>query len=229
MIPTAGGCSFAMPGSIGGTASVTPTIALRVGEWYLNSQSTHRNQQVIEAYCQLQAETDEIFDTITRHASPNAVQVRFTRCLQPYQSDEELIAAVRAQKILEITSVAASGERRLHPLLDCEFGGAFDRFRATHDVIGHAWCGYGFGLADECAAWACQNQFHGKVARLALATELFAVNAARNLLGSAPELKGLIPGPNLEGEAKRLGPTQTLKSVKVSGVLAEDLATHLWR
>jgi hypothetical protein len=37
----------------------------------------------------------------------------------------------------------AVGER-LHSLLGCEFGGAFDRFRAVHDHIGHAGCGYGF-------------------------------------------------------------------------------------
>jgi hypothetical protein len=168
----------------------------RVGEWYLSSQSAHRDQEVVEAYRQLQMEIDELFGIITNRSGHNTVRVEFTRCLQPYDSDEELIAAVRADKTLEMTSVVASGERRLHPVLDCEFGGAFDRFRATHDLIGHAWYGYGFDLADEFAAWEGQDRLHSQLARLALATELFAVNAARNLLGSAPELKGLLLDPS---------------------------------
>ena len=36
-------------------------------------------------------------------------------------SDEELIIAVRANGMLEITS-AATADERLHPLFDCEFG-----------------------------------------------------------------------------------------------------------
>jgi hypothetical protein len=186
----------AIYGSTGEGRWTTQSNVDTVGEWYLSSQSAHRDQGVIEAYRQLQVETDELFEVITHRAGLKGVRVMFTRCLQPYDSDQELIAAVRAQKTLEITSAVASGERRLHPVLDCEFGGAFDRFRATHDIIGHAWYGYGFDLAGECAAWERQDRLHSSLARLALATELFAVNAARHLLGTAPELKGLLLAPS---------------------------------
>jgi hypothetical protein len=181
-----------LTGTVGSTGEDPRSRIGKVGEWYLNAQSAHRDPLVIEAYRQLQMETDELFEVFTHRAGFNAVRVEFTRCLQPYDSDEELIAAVRSQKALEITSVVASGERRLHPVLDCDFGGAFDRFRATHDLIGHAWYGYGFDLADECAAWERQDRLHSNLARLALATELLGVNAARSVLGSAPELKGLL-------------------------------------
>ena len=175
-------------------ARVAPSTTFMVGEWYLHSRSAHRDAQVIEAYRQLQVETDHIFTLLTRDADHAAVRVAFTRCAQPYESDEELIRAVRANKTLEITSAAAVGER-LHPLFGCEFGGAFDRFRAVHDLIGHAWCGYGFDLQDECAAWSAQDHLHSGLARFALATELYGVNAARRIVGEAPDLRALLFAP----------------------------------
>jgi hypothetical protein len=169
--------------------------AAAVGEWYVHSRSAHRNPMVIEAYEQLQSETDRLYTHLTGEACPGAARVVFTRCRRPYESDRELISAVRANGTLEMTSAAAAGER-LHPLLGCELGGAFDRFRAVHDLIGHARCGYGFDLADECAAWSVQDRLHSGLARGALATELFGVNAARHVLGEAPELRALLLSPS---------------------------------
>lgn len=139
---------------VGASFGAEPSTAVTVGEWYMESRSAHRDAWVIEAYKQLQVETDHLFSLVTRSASNRAARVVFTRCVQPYESDEELIFAVHAEGTLEITSAATAGQR-LHPLLDCEFGGAFDRFRAVHDLIGHAWCGYGFDLDDECAGLEC--------------------------------------------------------------------------
>jgi hypothetical protein len=174
---------------------VEPSTATMVGEWYLHSRSAHRDAQVIEAYAQLQRETGRLFTFLTRGACHRAIRVAFTRCAQPYESDEELIFAVRTNGTLEITSAATAGER-LHPLLDCEFGGAFDRFRAVHDLIGHAWCGYGFNLHDECAAWNAQDRLHGGLARFAFATEIYGVNAARAVIGEAPDLRALLLAPS---------------------------------
>jgi hypothetical protein len=165
-----------------------------VGLWYLDSRSAHRNAKVIEAYRQLQTETDRLYGALTG-ASHFATRVVFTRCTQPYGSDEELIHGVRANGILEMTSAETRGSP-LHPLLGCEFGGAFDRFRAVHDLIGHAWRGFGFDLADECAAWSAQDHLHSGLARFALATELYGVNAARSILGEAPDLRALLLTPS---------------------------------
>ena len=118
----------------------------------------------------------------------------FTRCAQPYESDEELILAVRANGTLEVTSAATAGER-LHPLFDCEFGGTFDRFRAVHDLIGHAWFGYGFALEDESAAWSAQDRLHNGLARFALATELYGVNAGAALLARRQTSEHCSPRP----------------------------------
>jgi hypothetical protein len=180
---------------VGKTFAIDPSTAVMVGEWYLHTQRGHRNPQVIGAYRQLQAETDHLFALFTRHAYHPTIRHVFTRCVRPYESDHELILAARTNGTLEITSVATAGER-LHPLLDCEFGGAFDRFRAVHDLIGHAWNGYGFELDDECAAWNAQDLLHSELARLALATELYGVIAARGFLGAAPELRALLLEPS---------------------------------
>ena len=184
------------------TSEAEPSTAVMVGQWYLQSRSAHRDARVIEAYRRLQVETDHLFALLTRDARHRAVRVVFTRCAQPYESDEELILAVRANGTLEMTSAAAAGER-LHPLFDCEIGGAFDRFRAVHDLIGHAWCGYGFDLDDECAAWRAQDRLHSRLARFALATELYGVNAARNILGAAPELRALLLAPLTSTSSRR--------------------------
>ena len=178
-----------------GTFRVDPLAAVTVGEWFLHSRSAHHDSQVIEAYRQLQVETDHLFSLLTQDSCHRAVRVEFTRCAQPYESDEELIFAVRANGTLEITSAVTAGGR-LHPLFDCEFGGSFDRFRAVHDLIGHAWCGYGFDLVDECAAWSVQDRLHSGLARFALATELYGVNAARGIVGEAPDLRALLLAPS---------------------------------
>jgi hypothetical protein len=166
-----------------------------VGQWYVHARSAHRDAKVIAAYRQLQSETDRLFTLLTGGTHPWTARVAFTLCGRPYESDTELIRAVRANGTLEITSAAAAGER-LHPLLGCEFGGAFDRFRAVHDLIGHARCGYGFGLVDECAAWSVQDRLHSGLARRALATEIYGVNAARDIVGEAPELRALLLLPS---------------------------------
>jgi hypothetical protein len=178
-----------------------PSMTAIVGDWYLQSRSAHRDAEVIEAYRQLQTEIDHLYTVIIHDVRRTAVRIAFTSCVQPYESDKELIDAVRSEGTLEITSAAAVG-RRIHPLLGCEFGGAFDRFRAVHDLIGHVRGGYGFDLADECAAWMVQDRLHSDLARSALATELYGVNAARSVVGEAPDLRALlVPLPMFTGPA----------------------------
>lgn len=182
---------------IGGdtTLGPDPSTTAMVGDWYLGTPSAHREVEVIAAYRQLQNEIDHLYAVIMRDVR-RKVRIAFTGCTKPYESDKELIAAVRSEGTLEITS-AATAQGRLHPLFGCELGGAFDRFRAVHDFIGHAGCGLGFDLGDECAAWMVQDRLHSCPARAALATELYGVNAARSIAGEAPELRALLLTPAL--------------------------------
>ena len=172
-----------------------PESVANVGEWYLDSPSAHRDPMVVQAYRQLQEQTDVLFTVAMRRMGDQTIRIVFTRCLRPYESDDELFAAVALTGTLEITS-AATVRGRLHPLLNCDFGGGFDRFRAMHDLIGHCRCGYGFWINDELAAWQVQDRMHRGLARLALASELCGVNSARCMAGEAPDLKALLLVPH---------------------------------
>jgi hypothetical protein len=179
-----------------------------VGEAYVSARSTPRGALVVAAYESLQAETDRLFRAVVRGDAPDSVRIVFTHCQEPYGSDQELIHAVRAGRVLEITTAAISSEP-IHPLLGCEYGGAFDRFRAMHDLFGHARTGFGFDLQDELAAWRTQDRLHGGLARLALATELLAINSARSILGEAPEHKAMLLEPELLRHLRtRISPTR---------------------
>jgi hypothetical protein len=171
-------------------------VATEVGESYLSARDRSHESLVVAAYGHLQAETDQLFYALVRSDLPRPVRVVFTRCREPYACDEELIAAVRASGVLEVITAAVNAER-IHPLLGCEFGGPFDRFRAIHDLIGHARTGFGFGLRDELAAWLTQARLHGSLARRALATELLAINCARSVIGAAPAQKAVLLEPEL--------------------------------
>jgi hypothetical protein len=188
--------------------------AAEVGEWYLNARSRPNDARVVAAYDQLQAETDRFFGALAQANGPKAVRIVFTRCRQPYGCDRDLIAAVRSQRILEITTSALTAGR-IHPLLGCEFGGGFDRFRAIHDLLGHVKPGFGFDLDGEIAAWVVQNRLHGGQARWALATELYGVNSARWVSGDAPELKAMLFEPSFLVAVE--SPATALEAVNVAG------------
>jgi hypothetical protein len=167
-----------------------------VGQAYLRAETLGDRALVIRAYEHLQAETDDLFYALVGANVADPLRIVFTDCPAPYESDMELIAAVRASRVLEITT-AATSQFPIHPTLGCEYGGPFDRFRAVHDAIGHAGAGFGFDLGDEIAAWRVQDRFHGTLAGWALATELLAVNCARSVIGEAPEHSAMLIEPRL--------------------------------
>jgi hypothetical protein len=141
------------------------------------------------AYAQLVIESDRWFRHIT--SARRGVQVCFTACPAPYSGAAELIESVRRDRRLELAT--AAGERdRPHPLMSCEIGGAYDRFRAVHDVIGHGCLGVGFDRDGEYAAWRYQEQLHSPLARRALATELHAEHSVRWAKGEPAEHKGVL-------------------------------------
>jgi hypothetical protein len=136
------------------------------------------------AYARLVDETDALFAHLM-------VEVAFTMAEHPYASAEELICSVRHDHLLEVTS-AAWERGRTHPMMGCEVGGAYDRFRAVHDVLGHAHLGVGFDRDGEYATWRFQERFHTPLARRALATELHAEHSVRWTSGELPEHKAVL-------------------------------------
>ena len=128
----------------------------------------------------------------------------FTRCPTPYDDAQELIRSVTDDRMLEVTSVAADPDRR-HPLMDSAAGGAYDRFRAVHDVLGHARLGLGFDRNGEFAVWLSQEQFHSPLARRALATELHGQHSVRWTTGEVAEPKAVLLDPGLLSRTRAPG------------------------
>jgi hypothetical protein len=153
------------------------------------------------AYAQLVDECDDLFRRLTAADAPGHVSVRFTRCPTPYTSAEELITSIRRHRLLEVTTVAGQLDRR-HPLMDGAPGGAFDRFRAVHDVLGHGALAVGFDRHGEFAAWRHQERFHSRLARRALATELHGEHSVRWTTGELAEHKAVLLDDRLMRRAR---------------------------
>ena len=166
------------------------------GEEYLAARSADGDPLVVTAYKLLELETDQMFRRLTEEAHPKATRIVFTRCGGPYCNDSEMIRAVQSSGTLEVTC-ASVRSGRLHPLLGCEVGGPFDRFRAVHDLLGHVAQGAGFDIWGEHVAWHAQSRLYSGLARWAFATEIWGVNAARQLRGEPPELKAALLSPRL--------------------------------
>jgi hypothetical protein len=175
---------------------VDPDLAHEVADSFIAARSTRRDATVCTAYRQLEQQSDRAFAALTRPPNPSRVRVVFTCTRAPYGSDREMIDAVRAERVLEITSAATDRDRR-HPLLGCEIGGAYDRFRAVHDIVGHVRPGLGFDRDDEFAAWLTQEHWYSGLARWALATELHAEHSVRWTTGVVSDHKATLLDPEL--------------------------------
>ncbi len=114
-------------------------------------------------YAQLVRESDRLFRVVCETDSPDRVRVCFTNCPTPYGDASELITSVRRHRVLEVTTAGRERDR-VHPLMGCEVGGAYDRFRAVHDVLGHGLLRVGFDRQGEFAAWRFQERLHSRLA-----------------------------------------------------------------
>ena len=174
---------------------VNPATAREVAAAYLNAPAL-RDPLTSAAYAQLVAESDELFKSITASDRPQRVRVFFSRCPEPYRDAQELIASVSGDRVLEVTTVATEADRR-HPLMDSTPGGAYDRLRAVHDILGHARLRLGFDRNGEFAAWLSQERLHSPLARRALATELHGQHSVRWTTGEVAAPKAILFDPGM--------------------------------
>ncbi len=181
-----------------------PRTAHEVAAAFAAANSTPRDPLVAAAYAELEMQSDAFFAALTRRGSPHAVRVVFSLNRAPYACDRELIAAVREERVLEVPTAAAETDRR-HPVLSCERGGAYDQFRAVHDIVGHVRLRVGFDRAGEYATWRAQDRQYRGLARWALATELHAEHSVFWTTGEAPEHKAFLLDPRLLARAGPAG------------------------
>ncbi len=161
------------------------------------------------AYSVLVRETDGLFELMTQAHKP--ISVFFTMCTEPYADADELIRSIRCDRRLEITTAARERDRR-HPMMGNGLGGAYDRFRAVHDVLGHGHLGVGFDREGEYSAWRFQERLHSPLARQVLATELHAEHSVRWTTGDLSEHKAAILDQRVVARSRaglRPGPAKT--------------------
>lgn len=153
------------------------------------SARTSGDELVTLAYRQLERQTDRQFAMLTDPQGPYRMTVVGTGLPAPYRDAGELITSVLSSRTLEVTTSAAD---RTHPLLGGEPGGAYYRFRAVHDLIGHVATGYGFDRDGEYSAWLVQRTFYTGIARWAAATELHGEISTLWATGQVAEHKAML-------------------------------------
>lgn len=92
----------------------------------------------------------------------------------PYSNVESMVGDVRRRQLNVWASAADSNP---HPYLTDDEN---DKFRAVHDVFGHAASGRGFDRHGEEAAWLKHSTMYSSLARRALTTETRGQNCALN-------------------------------------------------
>jgi hypothetical protein len=180
---------------------VDQSLAREVAARFLAARSTPENVLVRAAYRALEEQSDRAFASLTSGDPRRRIRVVFTRGPTPYASDTEMIGGVRATRVLEVTTAALERDRP-HPLLCNDPGGAYDRFRAVHDIVGHIATGFGFDRDGEFAAWLVQERMYTGAARAALGTELHAEHSVRWTTGEVAEHKATLLDPSLIGRAR---------------------------
>jgi len=187
---------------VAGPRKVDAQRAHEVADCFVSARGEPGNAMVQAAYGQLEEQSDRILLFLTRPRHLGGIRVVFTRCRLPYASDREMIAAVRRSRLLEVTTAATERDQR-HPLMGCEVGGAFDRFRAVHDLVGHVFPRLGFDRDGEFTAWLAQEQMHSHLARRALATELHAKHSVLWTSGQVSEHKATLLDLDLLARARQ--------------------------
>jgi len=170
---------------------VDPGAARDIAQWFLDAPARSGERLVTAAYRELQEQTDRQFAELTRPGGPFGYTVAWTGEPVPYSTATELIEAVRASGVLEVTA-ARVDRHRPHPALDCAVGGPYDRFRAVHDILGHVMTGYGFDRNAEYSAWLRQSKLFSGLARWAAATELHAEHSVTWTTRQFPEHKAVL-------------------------------------
>ena len=127
------------------------------------------DSDTLAAYRQFKKEVEHQYEFLKEH-------INFEHTAgDPYPNSAAMIQDVRDNHTLR---VYMGGER--HPLLgepDSDGLSANDKFRAVHDVFGHAMRGYQFGPSGEESAWGEHSRMFSPLAQRAMTTETRGQNS----------------------------------------------------
>lgn len=136
---------------------------------------------------------------------------------QPYANSKEMVADARDNK--HVYFFRGGDIPTDHPLaaVDPQTGLTYnDKFRAVHDLFGHAVGGNQFGPAGEESAWHAHSQMMSPDARPAMTTETRGQNSWVNSGAHLRDEAGNIPA---KGEAGYVHPAQRPYAEQKAGIL----------
>lgn len=144
-----------------------------IADAYDGLQKVNRSPEVLKAYAALSKEVQAQWD----YAQSKGIKFEaWNKPGQPYRTSTEMTKDVADNKHLYFYT---GGEK--HPLLgdvDPKTGlTQNDKFRAVHDLFGHAAGGFGFGARGEEGAFLVHSQMFGPDARKAMTTETRGQNS----------------------------------------------------
>jgi len=152
-------------------------LADRVAGAFIAAPRCQRGSVVERAYADLDHQAHRWFRLLTGDGCRRPTRVVFTNSPEPYACADDLSASVRDDRLLEMWPTQRDHDRR-HPRLDTSVGGAYDRFRAVHDIVSHGWLRHAFDRDGEFSAWLAEDRIYTGIARWALATELHGTHSA---------------------------------------------------
>lgn len=155
---------------------------------------------ISKSYEHLRREIGDQYDYMTRPKEHGGMGLRHEVVAEdPYRSAAEMANDVRSGRIRTLasqtTNEPGSATGTSHQALSDEDN---DRFRAVHDVFGHAAVGRGFSRHGEEAAYRSHIQMFSPEARQAATSELRGQNSYLNYSpeGGFPDVGGrMIPMP----------------------------------
>lgn len=163
-----------------------------------------------KAYRQLAKETDAQFQALPYNFS-------YHRAGEGnYQSSKEMAADVHGNKHLYVFQGGDPHDflNRIDPVTGLNEN---EKFRAVHDLLGHAIYGNQFGPKGEEVAWAIHSQMYSPLARLAMTAETRGQNSMVNYSPLNAALKAEIAKyDSLASEARRRGDTALLNEINAA-------------
>jgi len=147
-----------------------PTKADHVARAFEGAADAATNPRVRQAFDDFKRQNAEMYDFITRPTSRGGLGIKVDFVPgEPYASAEAQAEDLRRNHHMSVQS----GLGGIHSLLSVE---EYDRFRAVHDVFGHAGIGGGFDRHGEYQAWLAHMSMYDGPGRDAMSSEYHGVN-----------------------------------------------------
>jgi hypothetical protein len=182
---------------------------------YTENQGKPASPHMRRSYEALRTEIGQQFDFMTKPKEHGGLGIRVEVPDQyPYASHQDMLKDVAGGRI-QVQSSRSTGST--HEVFSQEEN---DRFRAVHDVFGHAAIGRGFSRHGEEAAYQSHAQMFSPEARPALASETRGQNSVLNFTPGKAQFideQRMVDVPDWAVGNKSVPPAQRQRKIKPAG------------